>query len=881
MSSGAAQQFPPTGMVEHALEWAGRGFRVFPCDPSPAGEGSKRPLVARDKDAAGKPIPKTGGFYKATTDEATIRRWWMRWPGALIGVRMGREAGVFAVDPDVVKKPGDADGLAAWTALVAQHGGEPHTHTHRTPSGGRHVLLRYPEGRDVTNGEGNLPAGINVRGEGGYVIVPPSAMQDGRTYQHEEPEHAFSFADAPGWLLDLILGEKPTITERARAAREDLGRRTGKAGRTKGSERPASSAHERYVRSAVEAECDVVAKAAPGGRNNTLNRAAFNLGTLIGAGVLDAREAMLRLLLAAHACGLVADKGEDRATATIESGLTAGAEHPREMPERKGRAGAAKRSRKERESAPESDDVEDARPIVFITAGRIPEAADRTEEILLSAGVEVFSRAGTLARPVTDSVPASKGRTTTIARLRPLCGTSLADLAARVMRFRRFDKRSNEWVDMNPPAELMQTLLVREGQWRIPPVAGVITTPTLRPDGSLLAEPGYDPETRLFLALDPTFRLPPVPETPTRAEAMAALQLLEELLAGFPFVEPVDRAVALSGILTAVVRGTMPVAPLHAIRAHSPGTGKSLLVDIASAIATGRHCPVIAAGKTEEETEKRLGALLRDAVAVVSIDNVNGELGGDMLCQMTERPLVRVRVLGRSEAPELEIRSTTFATGNNLILVGDMTRRTVLCTLDAKVERPELRTFDFDPVERVLADRGAFVAAAMTVIRAYRAAGSPQVCGPIGSYADWSQAVRAPLIWLGHADPVASMETAREEDPELSAIRELFGHWREHLGSSPYTTNAIIQAACERDSFGGYGPSDFKTAEFRDLLLRQAGDGGAVNSRKLGKWLSRISGRVVEGMRIEMKGSANHGSRFTLVSTAYSAQKERAYATAF
>jgi len=87
-----------------------------------------------------------------------------------------------------------------------------------------------------------------------------------------------------------------------------------------------------------------------------------------------------------------------------------------------------------------------------------------------------------------------------------------------------------------------------------------------------------------------------------------------------------------------------PTAPLHAIRAFTPGSGKSFLVDLAAVIATGRRCPVIAAGKTEEETEKRLGALLRDAVPVVSIDNVNGELGGDMLCQLMERPLVRVRI---------------------------------------------------------------------------------------------------------------------------------------------------------------------------------------------------------------------------------------------
>ncbi|POR42700.1 PriCT-2 domain-containing protein [Methylobacterium sp. V23] len=534
----------------------------------------------------------------------------------------------------------------------------------------------------------------------------------------------------------------------------------------------------------------------------------------------------------------------------------------------KGRSSAPTHNRAEREAGEEAEqDENDDRPTVFVVAGKTPEAADRAEALLLESGVCVYSRAGTLVRPITESVPASKGRMTQVARLSSLCTTSLSDIAARKIRFQKYDKREKDWININPPIELLSTLLKREGEWGWPPVSGVITTPTLRPDGSVLSRRGYDPETRLFLALDPSFHLPPLSEHPTKTDALAALLLLEALLSGFPFVTPVDRAVALSGILTAVVRGTLPVAPLHAIRAHSPGTGKSFLVDIASAIATGRLCPVIAAGKTEEETEKRLGALLRDGVAVVSIDNVNSELGGDMLCQMTERPLVRVRILGKSEAPEIEVKSTTFATGNNLTLVGDMTRRTVLCTLDAGMERPELRVFDFNPVERVLADRGTYVAAAMTIIRAYRAAGLPSVCGPIGSYEEWSEAVRAPLIWLGHADPVSSMETAREEDPELSAIRELFTHWQEHLSrSSGYTTNAIIKAACEKRAGTNYdyGVQEFVAPEFRDLLLRQAGDGGAVNSRRLGKWLSRIKGRVVDGHRIEMREDNSNGNRFSL-----------------
>lgn len=121
----------PAGMVESALYWARRGIAVFPCNPKASGQDSKRPLVPRDKDEQGNPIPKSGGFYKATRDEDQIIELWRKWPKAMIGLRMGREAGVFALDPDVVKRPGDADGLAAWQALAAEHGDVPATHKAR------------------------------------------------------------------------------------------------------------------------------------------------------------------------------------------------------------------------------------------------------------------------------------------------------------------------------------------------------------------------------------------------------------------------------------------------------------------------------------------------------------------------------------------------------------------------------------------------------------------------------------------------------------------------------------------------------------------------------------------------------------------------------
>ena len=90
---------------------------------------------------------------------------------------------------------------------------------------------------------------------------------------------------------------------------------------------------------------------------------------------------------------------------------------------------------------------------------------------------------------------------------------------------------------------------------------------------------------------------------------------------------------------------------------------------------------------------------------------MNGELGGDMLCQAIERPQIRIRPLGASDIVEVENTPTLFATGNQMRVRGDMVRRTLIADLDAGLERPELREFRSDPVATVLAERGAYVSA--------------------------------------------------------------------------------------------------------------------------------------------------------------------------
>ena len=484
-----------------------------------------------------------------------------------------------------------------------------------------------------------------------------------------------------------------------------------------------------------------------------------------------------------------------------------------------------------------------------------------TEQAVLAAGVDVFSRAGALVYPVGEFATAADGGKTLMTRLSAFTVDSFIEPVAESAIFQRYSSSRKAWVDTNPPTQLVRMVLARERKWTFPRVSGIITTPTLRADGSLLAAPGYDLRSELYLWLD--LQLPPIPQAPTREQALEALATLKELFDEFSFQRKgLDLSVALSGLLTALLRGSLPTAPIFLVRADTPGTGKSYLVDVISMIATGRLCPVITASPNREETEKRIGAVLLSGSPIVSLDNVTHDLGGELLCQITERPIVRIRILGRSEMPDCECHTSVFATGNNVGFAGDMVRRGLMCNLEALSERPELRQFKHDALTRARTDRAKYVAAALTIVRAYLAASSPTVCGPFGSYSAWSKMVRSPLVWLGEPDPILSMEEIREEDPELTNIRELFDLWRSYLRlDTAYTTARIIEIACEQGVIG------YVNLGFRDLLLRVAptrGKESKISRERLGLWLRRISGRPVKQHRL-IKGRDRSVASFQLV----------------
>ena len=489
------------------------------------------------------------------------------------------------------------------------------------------------------------------------------------------------------------------------------------------------------------------------------------------------------------------------------------------------------------------ESIDSARPTIQLQAGELHRIATEGELALIAMDAPLFIRGG-IVRPIVDEMPAAHGRKTQVARLATVDANMLVDHLSRTASWLKYNSRRAAWVATDPPMNVATTILSRDGEWRLRKLAGLLTTPTLRPDGTLLAEPGYDPETRLLL-MDPP-KLPPMSPNPSKKEAQDAIDLLDRLLDGFPFVNEASRSVALSALITPVVRGAMPVAPLHANTAPVAGSGKSFIVDLASAIVTGDRAPVIAAGRSDEETEKRLGSALLAGLPIISIDNVSDALGGDALCQMIERPVVSIRPLGVSKLIRIESRATTFATGNNIQLVGDMTRRVVLCSLDPDMERPELRVFAFNPLHAILADRGRYIAAALTVARAYIVAGRPGLLPALASFEAWSDCVRSALVWLGRADPVDTMVSARAVDPVLSVLSTVLHSWYDAVSDHAFTAGQIKDRAEERNPLGNPVNGDLQRA-----LAEAGGDRmGNINGRALGQYLGRHKDRIVDGLKL-------------------------------
>lgn len=289
--------------LELALHYNATGYPVFPCRAKPEEVVDQNTGEVETKHE--KTPYTSNGLKGATRLIRILNRWWSDNPDALVGVPTGAPSGFWVLDLDV--KPGVADGHIWLDAMESTHGALPATARAKTANGGTHIFFRHVDG--VRN-RGGLGSGVDVRGDGGYVVMPGSRMADGRTYEwiSEEP-----IADAPEWLLELVL---------PRAA-------------TSSPAQPFSyvaGTNDHYVNKAVDDELRLLASTGQGGRGHQLNASAYALGQFVGAGALSRSEAENALYGAAVANGVAGKDGERETWAKIRRGLDAGVRAPRSVP---------------------------------------------------------------------------------------------------------------------------------------------------------------------------------------------------------------------------------------------------------------------------------------------------------------------------------------------------------------------------------------------------------------------------------------------------------------------------------------------------------------------------------------------------------------------
>ena len=515
---------------------------------------------------------------------------------------------------------------------------------------------------------------------------------------------------------------------------------------------------------------------------------------------------------------------------------------------------------------PATDD-DDKRATIKVEAGKLDMAWRATQQALIDAGCPVYVRGDHLVQPLWrfEKIP-QEGRDVLTAQFVRLNVPRLADIVGHhAARFFKYDKRAEEWLPVDPPRPVMETLLEVK-HWHFLSVVGIINSPTMRADGSLVAEPGYDPATKLWYKPSGDITLPPIPDAPTKKQAAAALARLNKLLKGFPFDDEVARAVALAGILTSVLRGVFHAAPIFMIVAPEPRTGKTYLVQLISHIATGHGAMPIAGSDRREEMEKRIETAALSGRPILHLNNLpNGmSLESEALSQLSSEGHVMIRKLGRHEEGLCDCRATTtFVNGNNILVAADLVPRTPVCRLNANVEQPERRQFPFDPIALVRADRGAYLADCFTIARAFIAAGSPRPAEmhSVAGYEQWSKYVQQPLMWLGMADPFGSIQTTRAMDPTLEEFHhllEVLKNYHNEL-TGRFNVSDCHRLAEEQISDNWSRPT-YRRPDLRALMLVS----GRVDTNAFGRLISKHLDRIHNGWCIKFVRDTNAGKAYRL-----------------
>ena len=410
--------------------------------------------------------------------------------------------------------------------------------------------------------------------------------------------------------------------------------------------------------------------------------------------------------------------------------------------------------------------------------------------------------------------------------------------------------------DATLPPSIARMYLRWRGEWRLPVLNGVTTAPLLSEDGSIRTAHGFDPATGLWCESVPDVAML-VPNNPTMDQAIAALIVVRAAFKTFCFADArtvtidgvtvvdlsqqagMDESSFLVSLLGAVCRASLWLAPGSLIRAaqHSgSGAGKGKLARCICAVAYGHQPSAVTAGGSKEELEKRISAALLEGGPAVLLDNFNNITlrSASLDSALTERPS-KVRQFRTLELVTINTVASVFVTGNGVLLAQDTVRRFIPTELDARMEDPERRRFPGDILADVMRNRATVLAALLTIWRYGRRAEGIARGVVLGSYEQWCNWVRDPLLTLGCRDPVERLSETKARDPMRQMTSDLFAIWWQHHGSSSQTAHRLDPEVQKIIDPHGRG-RQYVTAQLEKLAGTRIA--GFVLSRQaaVGKW---------------------------------------------
>ncbi len=439
---------------------------------------------------------------------------------------------------------------------------------------------------------------------------------------------------------------------------------------------------------------------------------------------------------------------------------------------------------------------------------------------------------------------------------------SLAHVTEQHFSFTKLDRGVEKPSTL--PSEIAGRLLDTLGAGRLRQVKGISAHPVIV-DGGVVSDAGLHHGSGVFLATAGR-------QWRRRKDVGEAVRTLWRPLSLMPFSAPEDAGAAMSLLLTAVARPTLPLAPLFLTSAPTYGSGKTLIAQVAAIIA-GTDGGVSVIGTAPEEQSKALLALLLSGRPAVILDNLSGVLKGDAMAAMLTGEYYRGRILGESREVEIATRTLLMATGVNIQPGSDLVRRCITIRLDPGEERPELRQFPFQPGEYARTHREELQSAALTILAASHGHAHAT---KLGSFGEWDRTCRGGVLWLIEqgltpcemADPLLTIARERESDPEIETLRAILHSWRALFWDGPVLAATVVRKALS-------DVDDPDITMLRVALEEAIGGRGGISTRAFSSYLRRNAGRVVDGLTIRRGVERHDGYTWRVVQSEKSEKSDQ------